>query len=68
MTAFQVGSIVFLAVMVILIFRGVRGHPRRQGAAELDATGRAVGEGSMRMASRLETETFSASDGGGAGD
>ena len=69
MTAGQIVSIIFLLVMAVLIVRGVRGHPRqRHGGVELDATGRQIGTGAMRMAERLETETLGGSDSGGGGD
>ena len=68
MTTVQVISVIFLFVMVVLIFRGIRGHPRRHELMELDATGNAIGHGAMRMAERLETETITSSDGAGGGD
>ncbi len=68
MTAGGIISIIFLLAMIVLIIRGIRGHPRGSEGVELDDTGRAVGAGAYRMAGRLETETFSSSEGGGGGD
>ena len=69
MTAGQIVSIIFLLVMVVLIVRGVRGHPRRRhGGVELDATGHQIGTGAMRMAQRVEAETLGSSESGSGGD
>jgi hypothetical protein len=69
MTTGQIISVLFLVAMIVLILRGIRGNPRRPSeGVELDATGREVGSGAMRMYERVETETFGGAEGGGAGD
>jgi hypothetical protein len=64
-TTVQIVSIAFLLVMVVLILRGIRGHPRRGSeGVELDATGNAVGRGAERMSHNLDTVGGSESGGG----
>jgi hypothetical protein len=63
----QIISIIFLVVMVVLILRGIRRHPRRNGDGELDRIGNDVGSGIMQMSRNLRTETFDSSGGEGSG-
>ena len=68
MSLWQIVSVLFLLIMLVLIVRGIRGHPRRIEAVELDATGREVGRGMVRMSEHLDTNGTGSSEGAAGGD
>ena len=65
----QIISVIFLVVLLALIVRGVRGHPRtRGGGVTLDGTGNDVGHGIERMCKQLDTIDIRGSGSGSGGD